>query len=370
MHCRPVRLVFATVLIAGSACAPTIGPVSLPADVLVVLDSASHVLQLINVDNANDTITLPLSGTLEDSPTSLAVQGTTAAVGLGASHHVLLVDLATGASTDISLGSQSLGGAITALAIDNGTVYATSRAANAYWTINILGGSVGGPTIFAGGGGPQGFGIARGNVFVVAGNREHCDNVPLNLYASLCSHDPSFLIPLPVPASGAIDSIPLGPPGNATAAVAAPDGSLYVLSTGNGDADGVLSRVDPITRTFKASYTGFGLLPQYLASDGGDRLYVASASTLSVFSISGQSVIRGPGAAVQGIPVQDAVGLVTDEVGRAYVIQASGSACTSALTGKVRVFGTDLVEQQPIVTGSCPVAAALTEIQANLLPHH
>ncbi|MES2307149.1 MAG: hypothetical protein V4558_16730 [Gemmatimonadota bacterium] len=338
-------------LSALGACAPTTGPTALPVEALVVLDREERSIRLIAVDSTNVVRTIDLSGTAA-KPTVMAVRGTVAVVGFGDLGQVAVVDLAT--RRVLSLEPIQGTGPVAALAISEaGEVFAavpTTNDANVSF-FNLQTREGGGIRVE---GGPQGFGVIRGSVFVVLGNRQLCyPAVPscLDLPSWLRS-DPRF----------ATDSIALFGPGNASATAAGSDGLLYVLNSGNGgSAEGRLSAVDPVTRKESASFAGFGLSPLYLASDGADRLLIASPRELMVFNVREHRVEKGAGA---GIPFAQAPrALVTDAFGRVYV-PVGGSCVAGGAPGAVRVFGTDLVERSTIPIGVCPVSAAVTEIPA------
>src|SRR3972149_2167473 len=114
---------------------------------------------------------------------------------------------------------------------------------------------------------------------------------------------------------------------------------------------------DPARSQF--SYAGFGAAPRYLAADGFNRLLIASTSGLMVFNTSNRTIIRG----APGIPLSNATALAADGLGRIYVTEAGGCASGGA-TGRVRIFGNDLVERVGVSAGVCPVAAVVTEIPA------
>ncbi len=342
-------------LSALGACAPTTGPTALPVEVLVVLDREERSLRLIAVDSVNVVRTIDLSGSLGPlKPTVLAVQGTTAVIGLGSSANVLVVDLAV--RRVVRLNPVAGLGAIAAVAISEtglgfSAIPATPNGVN-ITSFDPVSGISGNYEVA---GGPQGFAVARGTVFVVLGNRQFCyPAVPS------CLDTPSWLKPFPF---NTTDSIPLFGPGNASATQLGSDGLLYVLSSGNGGtAEGRLSAVDPVARREIASFGGFGLAPQFMASDGSDRLLIAGPRELMVFNVRDRRVEKGAGAGIPfAIPPR---ALVTDAFGRAYLPVGGGCVIGSA-PGSVRVFGTDLVERSAIPAGVCPVAAAVTEIPAN-----
>jgi len=159
------------------------------------------------------------------------------------------------------------------------------------------------------------------------------------------------------------DSVPLSGPGNAGPSVVGPDGNIYVLSAGPplGPGEGRLSVIDPVRNVETASFSGVGpVSPAWLASDGGDRvLLVSPAGGLMTYNTRERRLTLPFGS---GIPLEFPSDLLTDAAGRAYVLQRGG--CSSAAAGKIRVFGTTLIEQQPIHGVQCPIAGALAEMTA------
>ncbi|MEO5824934.1 MAG: hypothetical protein ABIR59_03530 [Gemmatimonadales bacterium] len=341
-----------TVLAVG-ACASTTGPVALPLEVLVVLDRDARTLTVVPLDSIATTGTINLPMAPATVPTTLAVRGAVAAVGYG-NDSVMIVDLVQ--RTVLRRIGLSAAGPVAALMFStDGRGYAASPRANRVTAFDPPTGEIFATTVS---GGPQAFGLARGTIFVVLGNRQGCYPPPI---PGLCGTGPSWLNPLE--GSPPYDSIPLPGPGNASAAVSAPDGLLYVLSSGDGTTAGRLSIVDPVIRQEIAAFSGFGVAPRFLASDGERRLLIASdAEGLMVFDFRDRRIVRGTG---QGVPLDRPAGLLSDAIGNIYVLESG--PCTGGTSPRVRVFGSDLVSRRDIATSSCPVAMALTEIPAELL---
>lgn len=337
------------VLLVG-ACAPTTGIGSLPVEVLVVLDQAERNLIVTPVDSTTSLRVISISPT-PVLPTSLAVRGNLAAVGLASAGQVILVDLAR---KEILRTLSLFSGPVSAVAFgEDGLLYAASRDTEEVFRIDPTSGAGDLVTLR---GGPQGFGVLRGKVYAVAGNRVDCPPLPF-----VCSSDPSWLTTISNGTAG--DSIALLGPGNAGPAAPGTDGLLYVLSPGDGAVEGRLSVVDPVRNVELASFGGFGPAPRWLASDGGDRILVLSAQNgLMVFDSRERRVARGAGV---GIPFQSPGGVTADDLGRVYVLEQG--SCNPTNPGRVRVFGPDLVERPPLTGGICPVALATTDIPADLL---
>ncbi len=340
------------VLLVG-ACAPTTSTGSLPVEVLVVLDQVERSLIVTPVDSSASLRIISISP-VPVLATSLAVRGSLAAVGLSGGGSVILVDLAKQEIIRTISGLFPSPNPVSAIAFgEDGRLYVASRDSEMVFRIDP---ATGAGDLVTAPGGPQGFGVVRGRVYGVAGNRIGCPPFP-----AACSSQPSWLSTL---SNGFGDSIPLLGPGNAGPAAAGADGLLYVLSSGDGaPVEGRLSVVDPVRNVEIASFGGFGPAPRWVASDGGDRVLVLSAlNGLMVFNSRERRVERGAGL---GIPFQSPGGMTVDALGRIYVLEQGN--CTVTNPGRVRVFGADLIERPPLTGGICPVAAATTDIPADQL---
>lgn len=351
---RRASLLAAASLALG-ACAPTTSTGSLPLEVLVVLDSLDHTLRMIPVDSPTVVREIDLGGALGFTPSFLAARGRKAVVaGNGDSTaRVVIVDLAAEGIQDVT---DLLGGQIAAVTIaDDEFAYVASWTNGAISRVRLADGTV---ELLAAPGGPQGFAVTRGKVFGVIGNRQGCGPIP----DSGCNLGPSWLVQADPTLPR--DSIALSGPGNAGPAAVAADGLVYVLSAGNefqGDG-GRLSIVDPIRNSEIASFGGVGpIVPSWIINDGGERMLIASGpGGLLVFNTRLRRFTLPFG---NGIPLEFPTDLVGDAIGRAYVLQRGG--CSAAAPGRVRVFGTSLIEQLSIQAGSCPIAAAIAEVPAD-----
>ena len=220
--------------IAVAACSPTIGPVVESVQVLVVLDSLDQLLRIIPVDSLNIVHTLAFN-TNGSIALKMAVSGGLAAIGAGDS--VMLVDLAQRRTRC----TEKLTGRFPVGAVsfdDSGQVRTATTQSDVVNRVDpTTPGQTCGTQHDVVPGGPQGFGAARSIVFVVIGNRKSCLPVTID-----CAEDPSWLATL------VGDSVPLSGPGNASGAALGPDGFLYVAVAGNGNPNGRLAQVDPVSR--------------------------------------------------------------------------------------------------------------------------
>ena len=235
---------------------------------------------------------------------------------------------------------------------DEETAYVAISSGSAVAILDLETGQL--PVLITAPGGPKGFAVARGKVFALIGNQIGCSPVA-------CNKGPSWMVQ--VQPELPRDSIQLSGPGNALAGVVGTDGNLYVLSAGPplGGGEGRLSVVDPVRNTELVSYAGVGpVAPSWIASDGGERILFASpAGGLMVFNTRERRVTLGFGS---GIPLEFPTEMLTDALGRAYVLQRGG--CSAGNGGRIRVFGTSLIEQQPITGVQCPIAGAMAEVPA------
>lgn len=334
--------------IAAAACASTIGPVVPSVQVLVVLDSMDDTLRIIPVDTPDVVHKVALNiGIASFGKHALALRGQLAAIGLGRT--ALLYDLAP-LQRRCRVDFADTVGVIVSLAFadNNGQVYAALPATNNAPHFDPTTCGVGNVHVR---GGPSAFVSARSTFFVVTGgaaafswlsttNGPTSDNLPLS------------------PA----DSIPLSLPGNAKGAVFGSDGFLYVINAGTGLPNARLSQVNPVLRTELNVIPGFGTLPRFIATDGADRIFVASAlEGLMVYNIRTNQVERGANSAIPlfGTPR----GLAADDLGRVYALIAGACKAGGAL-GSVRVLGADLVYKRVVNVGGCPVAVGVTDIPA------
>jgi DNA-binding beta-propeller fold protein YncE len=345
-----VGTLLTTVLLIG-ACAPTNSTGTLPVEVLVVLDSTAAELVLIPVDSIQVRRSIPLDG-LSFVPTVLDARGDVAVVaGRLPAAGAAVIDLSTGqVVSQLAL----LQGRIAAVQVtESGRAFVAVSTGSAVETIDLL---TGGKVLLAVPGGPQGFAATRGKVFSVVGNRAGCESDPVG-----CVRGPSWLVQTEPTLPR--DSIPLSGPGNAGPATVGADGFVYVLSAGDEFAggEGRLSVIDPVGNVELAVFAGVGPVePAWLASDGGNRILVASpAGGLLVFNTRERRFTLPFGS---GIPLEFPTDMVTDALGRAYVLQRGG--CSAGSGGRIRVFGTSLIEQQPIMGVQCPIAGAMAEVPA------
>ena len=338
------------VLLVG-ACAPTNSTDTLPIEVLVVLDSITGSLVMIPVDSAHIRRNIPLA-TLGFVPTVMDARGSLAVVaGRLPQAGAAVIDLATGqVLAELAL----LQGKVAAVQMtESGEAFVAVSTGSAVANIDL---DTGGQLLLAVPGGPQGFAVTRGKVFSVVGNRANCEADPVG-----CDRGPSWLVQTEPTLPR--DSIPLSGPGNAGPAAVAADGFVYVLSAGDEFAggEGRLSIIDPVRNIEIAVFAGVGPVePAWVASDGGDRILIASpAGGLLVFNTRERRFTLPFGS---GIPLEFPTDMFTDALGRAYVLQRGG--CSTTNSGRIRIFGTSLIEQQPISGVACPIAGAMAEVPA------
>jgi DNA-binding beta-propeller fold protein YncE len=333
---------------AAAACAPTLGPATPPVEVLVVLDSLDDSLRIIPVDSPS-VVHHILINTGSSVAAAFALHGRIAAIGFGDAVTMLDLGLRQVICTQ-QLNGKGPVGSLTFT--DGGQAYAATPTTDSVALIDAPNGC--GVAQGSARGRPRGFGVARGIVFVLVSTKNPCaPPAPDCKVQSWLSTEAAHLR----------DSFPLGP-GLARGAVSASDGFLYVINTGDNTSNGLLLQVDPRQPESVNTYTGFGHLPQSIATDGGDHVFVASPTDgLMVFNVRSHQVEKGAGPLAVALP-GPARALATDDFGRIYALIPG--TCAAGAHGIVQPLDSTLVAQHPITVGRCPIAIGVTEIPAAL----
>jgi len=344
--------VLAALVLTVLACAPTTAPTPPPRETVLVLNGGQRSLSLLPVDSG-----FPVATSLGDTagtPLDVAAREQVALVAGGDANQVQVVDIVAGhVLRTIPLAPGS--GVSSVDIINDSLAYVTNPGLNTVTRVNYRTGDTASVAV---GQYPRAAALARGRLFVLNANVERC--VPPA--AGLCVKGPSWLTvidPIANTHAAGRDSVALPSPGNGSAIELGGDGLLYVINAGDGEeVPGRLSIVDPISREEVGSFGGFGVLPNRLASDGRERLFVTSPRDgLMEFNTRTRRVVRGAGS---GIPVQDPVAVVVDDEARVYVVEAGG--CDTGQPGRIRIFRPDLTEIRSRLVGLCPTAATIVKI--------
>jgi len=338
------------VLIAGllaAACSPTLGPIVESVEVLVVLDSLENNLRIIPVDSPTVVHTIALAPGSAGAA-AFALRGGIAAVGAGDS--VAFVDL--GRRQPVCTQQLNGKGPVSSIAFsDAGLLFAATPTTDSVTSINLPTGC--GVSQGSSRGRPLGFGVARGTLFVLQSSHTQC--APLSPGCDVQSWLSTNLV--------LRDSFPLAS-GLARGAVAASDGFLYVIVARDSASNGLLLQVDPRHPESVNTYVGFGRLPQAIATDGADHVFITNPTDgLMVFNVRFHQVEKGAGPQAVALPGA-ARALTTDDFGRIYAL-IPGS-CAAGAHGVVQPLDSTLVAQHPIAVGRCPTALGVTEIPAAL----
>lgn len=352
-------------LAALLACAETTAPLPPPQELLLVVNSGEPSLSLIRLrpDGSPIRLQIPVAGA---TPSRVATRGTIALVPLGESDGMAVFDLARPRLVRIiplATGSTPFD----AVLIGDSVAYVSNPPLNTITRVDLRTNDTASVVV---GRWPTGILASRGRLFVLNANLEVCDASP----SGTCSAGESWITvvdPFTNSRSTGRDSIPLPGPGNAVSGTVGGDGFLYILNAGaslDGEVpDGRLSIVDPIRRTELGSFGGFGQMPAWVTSDGGERVFIGSPSEgLMEFNARTRSVVRGVG---QGLPVVDNSAVIVDRLGLVYAIESG--ACTGGGTaGRVRVYRANLTEVRVVPLGACAMGSvlALVPVEGGELP--
>jgi hypothetical protein len=339
----PVALAIGLLL----GCADTNAPPPDPVELLVVVNSQSNSVTIVPVDQSEPPVSVSL-GNPRGRPTSIAARERYAIVPLGDLHEVAVVDLLRRALVHrirLPEGSAAAG----AIMLNETIGYVANPLRNSVTKLNVLSRQAVEVLV---GVYPQGFSFARGRLFVLNGN---LDTTGEPIGASWIT----VLNPATNQLAAGIDSIPLTGPGNAAFATIAGDGLIYVVNRGGSTTpEGRLSVVDPLERREAASFSGLGLLPGELATDGRSRVFVSSlAEGLLEFNTDSNAVVRGEG---DGVPIPSNAGVAVDSEGRVYAIETG--PCTAGLRGVAHVLDEELQEIRLIPAGRCATSALVVRI--------
>jgi hypothetical protein len=331
--------------IAGStSCAETSAPLPPPEEVVVVLNTSAATLSLIPVAAPTQVSTIPL-GALDVQPASVTTRGAFAVIPLQGRDAIAVVDLRAGQLVNtipLAPGSGVAGAAL----ISDSIAYVSNSSLQTVTRVDL---STGDTVSIPVGRTPQEITFTRGRVLVINANLDDQGRPAGESWISVI--DPAGNLTGLV-----IDSIPLFGPGNARFSTVAGDGLVYVVQDGNPTIDqGRLSVVDPVERTERASFGGFGFGPGDLASDEGDRLLISSRTEgLMEFDTAERKVVRGEG---NGVAIAGNTGVAVDSRGRIYALEAG---CSN--NGIVLVLRPDFTEIRSVPVGQCASQVLLARV--------
>lgn len=329
-------------------CAATTPSPPPPEETLVVLNAGDVSLTLLPVADTEPPTTIVL-GDIGGTPLYLATRGSQGLITTGAGNTVARVDFSFGQSP-LVYRLEAGAGAAGAAFVNDTLAYVANPSTDRATRFNF---KTGDTVSVAVGHTPTAVAVTRGRVFITNANLELPCAGP-----APCVRGPSWLTVIDPERNVVIDSIPLAGPGNALAIEVGGDGLLYVLSAGAGGTEsGRLSIVDPVLRLDVGSFGGFGPLPNDLATDRRERLFVTSlAAGLMEFNTRTRRVVRGEATA---IPLQSGTAVTVDDQGLVYAIQ-SGSCVTTP--GRIRIFRPNLTEARIVPAGVCPVDAVIVKL--------
>jgi hypothetical protein len=334
----------ALALAGSTSCAETSAPLPPPEEVVVVLNTSAATLSLIPVAAPTQVSTIPL-GALDVQPASVTTRGAFAVVPLQGRDAIAVVDLRAGQLVNtipLAPGSGVAGAAL----ISDSIAYVSNSSLQTVTRVDL---STGDTVSIPVGRTPQEITFTRGRVLVINANLDDQGRPAGESWISVI--DPAGNLTGLV-----IDSIPLFGPGNARFSTVAGDGLVYVVQDGNPTIDqGRLSVVDPVERTERASFGGFGFGPGDLASDEGDRLLISSRTEgLMEFDTAERKVVRGEG---NGVAIAGNTGVAVDSRGRIYALEAG---CSN--NGIVHVLRPDFTEIRSVPVGQCASQVLLARV--------
>lgn len=350
---RRVLLVTLSAVVLGS-CAETTAPLPPPLEYLLVANRDDPSLSFVPLrpEGLTTRLQIPVPAA---TPERVATRASLALVPLGPAGGVAVVDLAA-RRLDRIVPTPEGARPYDAVLIGDSVGYVSNPGLN---TITRLDLRTGDTASVAVGQWPTAIIPARGRLFVLNANLRLC----AESRTGICAEGESWITvvdPFTNARSTGRDSIPLPGPGDARSATVGGDGFLYILNRGTvtdtTSPEGRLSIVDPIRRLEIGNFGGFGVQPAWVASDGGERIFIASPGEgLLEFNTRTRAVVRGAG---QGIPVVGNASVLVDRFGLVYAVE-SGSCSQGASLGRVRIFRSNLTEVQAVGLGACARGSAI-----------
>ena len=343
-HRLSVRVRIALSTTAAFACAETAAPPPAPEEVVIVLNTTGATLSLMPVSAPTQVSTIPL-GASDVEPVSVTSREGTALVPLRGRDAIAVVDLRLGQLVNtirLEPGSGVAGAAL----INDSTAYVSNANFHSITRVDL---ATGDTASLAVGSTPQQVTFTRGRLLVLNANLDSLGKPAGESWISVVD-----------PAAGdrgaLIDSIPLIGPGNAQFSAVGGDGLLYVVQDGDPSVDeGRVSVVDPVRRQELASFGGFGFGPGDLTADGGDRLLISSRTEgLMEFDTGERTVVRGQG---NGVRIPGNTGVAVDSRGRVYALEAG---CSD--NGVVHVLRPDFTEIRAVPVGQCATQVLLARV--------
>jgi hypothetical protein len=343
----PHRLIAALLFgLAGlAACVdPAEPPAIPPVEVGIVLNSVDNSITVFVSDEGGSfTIGLGADGT----PTALAASEGLAAVPLGMTPAVAVVDLQAGAMRHTIPLPQGSGASGIAMA-GGGTAVVSNPGLNSVSVLNLVAGER--LADIAVGPYPEAIVVEGPTAYVV--NR--------HLGADFLPTGPASVTVVDLGTREASGTIPLS--GTNPGSAVLHDGRLYVLHAGRwGMNDGSLSIVNPATRTETLHVEGFGNFPGSLTVGPTGLLHVGSFSYgIAIWEPVSRAFVRDPDQAVQpgGATTISDVGFDAD--GRLYAVRPY---CVPGQPDRVLRLDTSFAVEREIVVGNCPTAILFTDLE-------
>jgi hypothetical protein len=340
----PLTSAMVVAVLGSSSCAETSAPLPPPEEVAVVLNTTAATLSLVPVAAPGQVSTIPL-GASNAEPVSMSTRGAVAVIPLQGRDAIAVVDLRSGQLANtiaLAPGSKVSGAAL----ISDSIAYVSNAGLQTVTRVDL---TTGDTVSIRVGNTPQQITYTRGRLLVFNANLDSLGKPAGESWISVI--DPAGNL-----TGAVIDSIPLVGPGNARFSTVSGDGLVYVIQDGDPTVDeGRLSVVDPVERTERASFGGFGFGPGDLASDGGDRLLISSRTEgLMEFDTADRTVLRGEG---NGIEIPGNTGVALDSRGRIYALEAG---CSDK--GVLHILRPDFSEIRSVAVGQCATQVLLARV--------
>lgn len=248
----------------------------------VVVRSTGKAITMFQLGSSTTQQQIALGTSSTITPTGLSVRGRRAAVPLGNAASVALIDLETAQIARFFIFAS--GNATGSAFVDDTTVVAANLMLNEVgkFAINQTGDTIKALVNVA----PQPTAIAvgGGRVFVVSSN----------LDANFAPLGPGILTAIDPNTMQVVGRATMGG-NNSTDAAVGPDGSLYIINSGDFVGQGSMTIVNPATMTVVTTIQNIGVGPGAIYIDAGGLAYISSFfGGTTIWNTATRQFVRGP----------------------------------------------------------------------------
>ncbi len=246
----------------------------------VVVNSLSKAITMFQLGSPTTTVQIPLGSSTTISPTGFSLRGRKAAVPLGNSASLAILNLETAtASRFFTFANGNTTGSVWS---NDTTVFVANTTTNKIGRVFLNQASTEITTTVDVAPAPTALLYAAGRVLALSGNLANYVPIGEGIVTAI---NPSTMAVLGTVQTGGT---------NPNEATVGPDGLLYVLNTGDYVTQGTLAIIDPATLSRVALIPNMGVGPGHISIDANGMAYISSFSDATlVWNTRTRAFVRG-----------------------------------------------------------------------------